>query len=1255
MRWRVLGCGVALWALASPLVHAQEPGVESREMARAVELIEGGRTAEAEAMLEAMLAAAPRYGPAHFQLGRLALDRGDLEQARQHLALAVAEPLPRPYQAWHLLALAEQQSGRGEEAARAWDEAENLAAAALVRRPGFPPALRVAIAAAEWRGDKWAALEGYTGLLAQFPAAPAALAGAARAALALGAADSARCLATRALAAAPPEPSLLELLASAELAAGDPQAAAAAARRGLDEGGAGARLEILLGRALLASLDVEAAVAAYGRALAADPSVLDQLPKLVLSSLVENDEGAMSTLLRQALAADGKDVQALQGLAAAAVKRADEGAARAYLQSLAGLRPDDPEVQYNLGQLYLKLGEVDLGRAAMERFGRLKEAEDADWERHNTAFRRRGEAEQLAAAGNPRAALEIYSALAAEDLANAADFLAAGRALVALGDFANAAPWFEKLLQITPYDRAALEGLVTAATGSGRAADAEFYQRRLDLVAALCGDVTRAGAPRQPESEEGERPPLPPPGEMARLKEMIDGGLHIAARARLQAIVDQHPGWARAIALLALTYYKESRFEPAKALFARALEVDPGETAARPYYGWTLYSLGELGEAAAMFESLLRLEPGYTAAHYALGVIGLERDEVDSARQQLETTVRLAAEQEDPAMEGRAHARLGDLYARLDDLPRARRELELALALLPDEAAAAFALARVLERLGSATRAGSGPVLGRSRSAEGEMPPPRFSAVVGAAGIDLVMTSGQMPSREILEVDGGGIALVDYDGDGDLDVFLANGATLEEPERGPGSRLYANRGDGTFEDATQRVGITLRRWAMGVAVGDYDSDGWPDLYVTCFGPNALLHNVAAAGGRRFVEVAAAAGVANEGWSTSAAWSDLDGDGDLDLYVVNYLEFDPRQPPQRGGNAFRGVAVMAGPRGLESQPDAVYENLGGGRFRDATATALRAPATGQDYGLGVRIIDFDGDGMPDIFVGNDSTADRLWVNRGGLIFEESAAVAGVAADGAGTTQATMGLCTLDADANGLPDLFLTVFSDDTNTLHLNRGDGFFDDRSAQYGVAAPSRPYLGWGCGAYDFDRDGDEDLFIANGHVYPEMESPEVGASWAQRPLLFERRGSAFHEAACTAGWCAERAHGRATAFGDIDGDRDVDVLMTTLNGPLSVLRNESSGGLSLAVRLAAPTPERTVVGSVVEIETPTGVQRRWLAGGGSFQSTDAAEAYFGLGGQAAGDVVGLRVRWPQGTVSAFTAVPADQRLVIVGRARAGG
>jgi hypothetical protein len=515
----------------------------------------------------------------------------------------------------------------------------------------------------------------------------------------------------------------------------------------------------------------------------------------------------------------------------------------------------------------------------------------------------------------------------------------------------------------------------------------------------------------------------------------------------------------------------------------------------------------------------------------------------------------------------------------------------------------------------------------------------RFTAMPSST-LDLVMTSGAMPSRHILEVDGGGVALFDFDRDGDLDIFLASGAGVERPEHGPGSRLFANRGNWVFEDVTREVGINLTRWAMGVAVGDVDGDGWDDLYITCFGPNVLLRNIE---GRSFEDWSTRAGVATPGWSTSAAFADLDGDLDLDLVVVNYLSFDPTAPPGRAGKAYRGVPVMPGPVGLAPEPDRLYENLGDGRFRDASRTAgLRS--NGADYGLALRIFDADGDGRPDVFVGNDSGDDQLYRNLGGMRFEEVGAMVGIATNGRGLPQATMGTGLADVDGNGRIDVFVTAFSDDTNTLHLSQPDGFYEDRTAAFGLAAPSRSLLGWGTGFYDFDLDGDEDLFIANGHVYPEMDLPQVGDRWAQPVLLFERDGSRFR-AVCAEAWCTQAIHGRATAFGDLDGDLDVDVVVTTLNGRPLLLRNDTPAGRALVVRLSAPPPNRHGYGSEVEVLSAAGTQRRWITGGGSFQSVDAPEAVFGLASPT--EPVTIRVRWPDGTEQRLENVSPNRAVVI--------
>jgi hypothetical protein len=508
-------------------------------------------------------------------------------------------------------------------------------------------------------------------------------------------------------------------------------------------------------------------------------------------------------------------------------------------------------------------------------------------------------------------------------------------------------------------------------------------------------------------------------------------------------------------------------------------------------------------------------------------------------------------------------------------------------------------------------------------------------------GLEAVMTCGGTPSRQILEVNGGGLGLIDHDGDGDLDLFVAVGATLEDPESGPGSRLYENLGAMRFADVTEEAGIDLRRWAMGVAVADHDGDGRDDLYVTCYGPDVLLANR----GGRFVDVTREAGLGDPRWGTSAAFDDLDGDGDLDLYVANYLEFDAAAPPP--GSRFKGVPVMAGPHGLVAQHDVLYENLGDGTFRDVTASAGCLPPQAA-YGLGVVIVDFDSDGRRDIFVGNDSMPNFLFRNLGGMRFEEVGQPSGIAASADGSDQATMGIAVADVDGNGLPDVFTTNFSGDTNTLQLNIDGRFFDDATLRYGLGLVSRPFLGWSCGFFDFDLDGDEDLLVVNGHVYPQATQESMDSDYEQVPLLFERAGPRFQrvDAARAGPFLAEPRRDRAAAFGDLDGDGDVDVAVGELNGPIRVLRNDCPGGAWLFVELRDHGSGNTRgLGSRVSLLGAAGAtQRRWVYAGG-YQSSNAPCAHFGVAGGAGW--VEVEVAWPDGLLQRLQGVPTGRRVVL--------
>jgi len=557
--------------------------------------------------------------------------------------------------------------------------------------------------------------------------------------------------------------------------------------------------------------------------------------------------------------------------------------------------------------------------------------------------------------------------------------------------------------------------------------------------------------------------------------------------------------------------------------------------------------------------------------------------------------------------------------------------------------AAQRALLVGLNALGASSLAACGggggpPAAGAPSAAAGAKPVPalRFTDVSAAAGLDFVLTSGEVPTTQIVEAKGGGIALIDHDGDGDLDLFVPNGATMADPERGPGCRLFENLGGLRFRDATARAGLAFRRWGVGVAVGDYDGDGHDDLYVTCFGRNALLRNC---GGGRFEEVTEEAGVGGEAWSAAAAFGDLDGDGDLDLYVANYLVFDLAHPPPP--STFKGAPVFTGPRGLEPEPDVLYENLGDGTFRDVSASA-GCRGVSPAFGLGAVVLDFDGDGRQDVFVGNDSTPNFLFLNRGGMRFEEVGVKSGLAANADGSTQATMGIAVGDVDGDGLPDVFTTNFSNDSNTLHVNKRGRFFDDQTRRYGLGMVAFPYVGWACGLYDLDHDGDEDLLLFNGHVYPNATGEAMDAEYREPPLLFAREGERFRPAvAAQAGaWLDEPHCDRGAAFGDLDGDGDVDIVVAELNGPLRVLRNDGAGPGWLVVAL-----EPQALGSRVELIRGAVRQTRWIHSGGSFISASAQVAHFGLP-PGAGPAT-LAVIWPDGRRQEVGAVTPGRRVVV--------
>jgi enediyne biosynthesis protein E4 len=531
----------------------------------------------------------------------------------------------------------------------------------------------------------------------------------------------------------------------------------------------------------------------------------------------------------------------------------------------------------------------------------------------------------------------------------------------------------------------------------------------------------------------------------------------------------------------------------------------------------------------------------------------------------------------------------------------------------------------------------------------------KLSDITTEAKITFRQRSGAEKKRYIMEVNSSGVALFDYDSDGWLDIYFVNGSTIEalrgNEKSGARSALYRNNRDGTFIDVTDRAGAAnAGAWGMGVAVGDYDNDGDEDLYVTNIGSNVLYRNN---GDGTFTDVTRAAGVGlgPMTFSTGCAFGDYDRDGFLDLFVACYTDVDlANLPPPGGVNGeckYRGVPVMCGPRGLKGAPDHLFKNKGNGTFTEVTAAAGVTDPKGY-YGFGVGWFDYDDDGWLDLFVANDSVPNLLYHNKGNGSFEEVGYAAGCAVNQDGRAQAGMGIAIGDYDRSGRLSIYVTNFSDDNNTLFHNE-DNAFVDVSSRTGQIDSTLPYLGWGVGFVDLDNDADLDIFVCNGHVYPEVDEQSWNTSFAQRKLVFEGDGRGrFREVgAAVAGVIAPRSS-RGCAFGDIDNDGDVDVVVNNYDSAPTLVRNEGGNRAGHFVNLrlvgAAASP-RDGIGATVFLTAGGVRQRGEVASGRSYCSQSDLRVHFGLG--PATKIDSIEVRWPNGRVEKIEPPPVDKFLTI--------
>ena len=532
-----------------------------------------------------------------------------------------------------------------------------------------------------------------------------------------------------------------------------------------------------------------------------------------------------------------------------------------------------------------------------------------------------------------------------------------------------------------------------------------------------------------------------------------------------------------------------------------------------------------------------------------------------------------------------------------------------------------------------------------------EVPPSGFSFrnTAREAGLTAVTVfGGTETNKYLLETTGCGVAVLDFDADGWLDVFLVNGSVLEGFPRGgaPTNHLYRNRRDGTFEDVTGKAGLAQSGWGQGACAGDYDNDGFDDLFVTYWGQNRLYRN---RGDGTFEDVTTTAGLTTKArWGAGCAFLDYDRDGRLDLFAANYIDFDLASAPvpESGLCRYKGIPVACGPPGLPGGKNVLYRNTGKGTFEDVSDRAGITRAKGT-YGLGVSTLDFNDDGWADLYVANDSNPSALYLNQTDGTFTDVAVEAGCAYSQDGKPQAGMGVAIGDYDRDGTVDIFKTNFAGDTSTLYANDGKGFCADRTFAGGIGLNTK-WLGWGVGFLDLDKDGWLDLFLVNGHVYPEVERLKTEAGYKQRKVVYRNlRNGRFQDITDGLGPPVTTPKaGRGAAFADLDNDGDLDIVVNNVHDTPDLFTLDSPAAAHwLVVKLMGTRSNRSAIGARVRLMTAAGRQLQEVRGGGSYFSQNDQRIHFGLG--ASTRIERLEIRWPNGLEEMWADVGIDRIVTL--------